>query len=122
MSSLVTLFLMVLLQDIGNICLSHGMHSVGPVAMGFHVLANPWVVLGVAFLIGHFFFYLRALSLFELSYILPMTALSYLSTALLSLWILGETISVSRWLGIGVICVGVFFVGLSERRQTETAQ
>lgn len=131
MNGLVVLFLMVLLQDIGNICLSRGMHLVGQmsaghsavwIAIGVHGLANPWVVLGVAFLIAHFFFYLKALSKFELSYILPMTALSYLSTALLSLWMLGETISASRWLGIGVICVGIFFVGLSERQKMEPAQ
>jgi len=47
----------------------------------------------------------------DYSYVQPATSLSYLSIAILSYLVLGETISPLRWLGVTVICVGVLLVG-----------
>ena len=103
-------------EVVGNSCLSHGMRLVGEVHL-LRALANPWVIVGILLLIGYFLSFLAALSRMELSYVLPMTASGYVLTTLVAWRVLGETVSVSRWLGTALICAGVAFVGLSERRR-----
>ncbi len=102
------------------------MHQIGPlewihpeafVAMAIHIFSNLCVVLGVAFLLCYFLFYLTALSRMELSYVLPMTASSYVFTAVVAWSLLGETISVTRWIGTCLICCGILLVNRSERRK-----
>ena len=131
MKNFLIILLIVLFEVIGNSCLSHGMRLVGSVsvvsfsalwATGVRVLMNPWVVVGVVFLIGYFLSFLAALSRLELSYVLPMTASGYAFTAFSAWGLLGETISASRWWGTGLICMGVVFVGLSEHRKVGPIQ
>jgi len=119
------LLLIVSFEVLGNSCLSHGMRLVGEInptslpavlVVGPRLLKNPWVVLGVILLIGYFLSFLTALSRLELSYVLPMTASGYVLTTLVAWQLLGESISVSRWLGTCLISVGRSVVGLSERR------
>jgi drug/metabolite transporter (DMT)-like permease len=47
----------------------------------------------------------------DYSYVQPATSLSYFSITVLSYFLLGEIISPLRWLGVTVICLGVFLVG-----------
>ena len=54
-----------------------------------------------------------ALSKAELSHIYPFMALSYVLIALFSLWLFNENVTALRWLGIALICIGVFFVARS---------
>ena len=114
---------MIFFEVFGNICLSHGMRQLGPVELTqlsiFFVtlgrmVGNPWVLTGVAFLILYFIAYLEALSRLELSYVLPLTASSYLVTTLISASVLHEVVSVTRWLGTSAICVGILLVGRSQ--------
>jgi len=116
----------VVLQVLGNVSLSRGMRLVGRVSLaspatlmagGIHALTNPWILLGIAFLIAYFLCYLAALSRLELSYVLPMTSSNYVLTALLASWTLGETLSATRWLGTCMICGGILLVGLSQRKK-----
>jgi drug/metabolite transporter (DMT)-like permease len=73
-------------------------------------LKNPWVVSGIVLLIGFFASYLTALSWADLSFVIPLTAFSYVVVALLSRFWLHETISIYRWAGIALIVCGVGFV------------
>jgi drug/metabolite transporter (DMT)-like permease len=57
--------------------------------------------------------WILALSKSELSYIYPVAALSYVFVALLSFLIFHEDVTLLRWLGIAVICLGVFLVSRS---------
>ena len=125
MKNFVVLALVVVLQVIGNVLLSRGMRQVGrageltPLQFALHTVSNPWVWLGVGLLIAFFGLYLTALSRLELSFVLPMTAATYVLTALFSWLILHEAISPVRWTGTVAVTVGILLVGASERRGTE---
>jgi drug/metabolite transporter (DMT)-like permease len=99
----------------GDAMLSHGMKQVGAVSIHhlqgviFAVL-NPWVALGILFLLGFFATYTNALSWADLTYVMPATALGYVLLALVARFVLHEHISPLRWIGIVLITSGVGFV------------
>lgn len=126
MKNFVILTLVVVFQVIGNLLLSHGMRTVGEIdhlsgpallAYGLKTASNPYVLFGVALLIAFFAMYLTALSRLELSYVLPMTASTYVLTALLAWLVLGESVSIQRWLGTITVSIGIIIVGEGERRK-----
>lgn len=109
--------LTVVSNVIGNSALTHGMQQAGdmgnsPLAM-IAVLFHPWVAFGVSLLIIWTLSHMALLSWADLSYVLPVTAVGYVLTALSGLLILGETITGTRWLGILLITAGVTLVGLT---------
>jgi transporter family protein len=119
----ILLLSLIVSQVFGNIWLSRGMRQVGEIrtfdpltllAVGLQVLTNSWIWLGIVCLIIALLLYLNALSRLELSYVLPITALSYGLNALFANFILGETISPNRWIGTSIITIGVVLVSLSE--------
>jgi len=57
--------------------------------------------------------WLLAVSRAQLSFVCPFMALSYVLVALFSLVIFKEDVTTLRWLGIMVICLGVFLVSRS---------
>ena len=71
---------------------------------------NPWVLAGIGLLILFFGSYLTALSWADLTYVLPATAVGYVVLALLARFFLHEHVSLTRWMGIALITVGVGFV------------
>ncbi len=126
MKTKLTLAVIIFSSAFGNVFLSKGMKQLGDIAhqppwqiARSAVLAffNPWVAAGVALLALFFFSYLAALSWVDLSYVLPATAPSYLLTAGLSYWLLGEQISAWRWLGTVLIVAGVLLVVRDEKRE-----
>jgi drug/metabolite transporter (DMT)-like permease len=99
----------------GDVCLSRGMRDFGAVTASnwrllFTAIANPWIIGGICLLILFFCSYLSALSWADLSFVSPATALSYILMALLAKFFLRENVTSSRWLGIGLIVIGVGFV------------
>ena len=99
----------------GDSMLSHGMKQTGSISLHhlqgviFAVL-NPWVALGILFLLAFFATYTNALSWADLTYVMPATALGYVLLALVARFVLHEHISPLRWLGIVLITSGVGFV------------
>src|SRR5260370_15951196 len=94
---------------------SHGMKQVGAISLHhlqsvFLAVANPWVALGILFLLGFFAAYMTALSWADLTYVLPATSLGYVLLALMAKFLLHEQVTTTRWLGIGLISAGVGFV------------
>ncbi|MBZ5612612.1 MAG: DMT family transporter [Acidobacteriia bacterium] len=73
-------------------------------------ILNPWVALGILFLLTFFACYMSALSWADLTYVLPATSLAYVLVALVGHFRLHEEISATRWLGIALITAGVGFV------------
>jgi transporter family protein len=119
------LYFIVALQVLGNASLSHGMRHIGTIevlspaglfSFSMRTITNPWVLSGVAMLIGFFVFYLAALSRLDLSYVLPITASSYIMTAILAWLLLGEHIYAKRWAGTLLVSIGIVLVRRSEQK------
>jgi drug/metabolite transporter (DMT)-like permease len=100
---------------LGDSCLSRGMAHLPPITLAhpftlIQAVFTPWIVLGIALLIGYFASYLTALSWADLSFVMPAAALGNVVIALLSRFWLHEPISLMRWAGIVLITIGVGFV------------
>ena len=104
-----------LFSPIGDSLLSQGMKQVGSISLAHlsHVvlaITNPWVALGIFFLLAFFSCYVVALSWADLTYVLPATSVGYVLLAFIAKYHLHEQITTSRWLGIILITAGVGFV------------
>ena len=105
----------IFFASIGDALLSYGMKQVGSISFAHPfalILAvfNPWVAVGILFLLGFFASYLTALSWADLTYVLPATSLGYVFMAVIAKFALHEQVSLMRWLGIMLISAGVGFV------------
>lgn len=110
----------VILGPLGNIFLGKAMKGVGSLNSGrildllpiaARILTSGYIWLGVGCLLGFFLAHMLLLTWADYSYVQPATSLSYLTISVLSYFILGEAISPLRWVGVLVICLGVFLVG-----------
>jgi drug/metabolite transporter (DMT)-like permease len=105
----------VFCSSFGNVMLSRGMHQIGNITLAnwtglFTALFNPWVVLGTLLLIGFMTCWMNALSWADLTYVLPASAFGYIVTAMLARFVLHETVTSKRWIGVLLITAGVGFV------------
>ena len=108
----------ILSNVLGNFFLSRGMRSPEPPGVFLAVFLDPWVMLGVSLLILWMLARMTLLSWADLTYVLPVTALGYVLTALMGRVFLGEHVSLGRWAGIALIVGGVFLVGNTPIRTT----
>ena len=125
------ILIMVLFGPLGNTLLGKGMKSVGSAAdwapaqlphILLEILTSPYVWLGVGSLLTFFVAYMLILSWADFSFVQPASSVAYLVVALLGYFYLGEKITVLRWAGIAVICLGVLVVGQTPPRTTEARQ
>ncbi len=117
----------ILANVLGNFFLSRGLRggefapSLSPLTY-LRAFLDPWVVLGVSLLILWMLSRMTLLSWADLSYVLPVTALGYVLTALMGRLFLAEHVSLGRWAGIGLIMGGVLLVGNTPVRTTKGRQ
>ena len=105
------LILVVILSNVaGNLLLSLGLKS--PAGAW-----SPLVFAGVALLILWTLSRMTLMSWADLSYILPVTAIGYVLSAMAGKVFLSEQISLLRWCGTLLIVTGIVLVG---RTQAET--
>jgi uncharacterized membrane protein len=107
----------------GNFSLSMGMKQVGETVSAsplpyLHALLNPWVITGVVLLALWLISNLSLLSWADLSFVLPITAVAYVITAILGRVVLDEHVSTVRWAGIVLIMTGAVIVGRTSPRTT----
>ena len=100
---------------VGDSLLSYGMKQVGNISLHhignlFLAITNPWVAIGIFFLLGFFASYMTALSWADLTYVLPASSLGYVLLALIAKFALHENVSAMRWAGIVLVSCGVGFV------------
>lgn len=121
----VLIVVIVIFSPLGNVLLGKGMKTVGSAknwsfADLLHVfgqtITNGYIWLGMFSLLTFLIAYMLILSWADYSFVQPSTSLSYLTVALLSHFLLQEVISPLRWLGVLVICTGVFVVGRTHPR------
>ena len=73
-------------------------------------LLDPWVLLSLGLAVLAALSWIAALSRLSLGAAYPFMSLSFVLVALLSALVLGESISVMRWAGIGVVVGGLILV------------
>jgi uncharacterized membrane protein len=110
----------VLCVSVGEGLLAMGMKRVGAsdlagVRFVFAAASNTHVIVGTLLMMVFFGLYSLALSWADFSFVLPLTATSYLFGAVFAHYIIHETVTPTRWLGTLIIMAGVVVVGLGER-------
>jgi len=122
------ILIMIIAGPLGNVLLGKGMQGVGTTDIAsvselLHVVGSVFmsrtIWLGVASLLTFFVANLLVLSWADYSFVQPASSMAYGVVALLSVFVLGETVSPLRWAGIAIICMGVFIVGRTHPRTTE---
>lgn len=130
LKSYLMVLVMILAGPMGNLMLSKGMKKIGKITtnvsspedllhMLARVLSSGTIWLGIASLLTFFVAYMLVLSWADYSFVQPTSAVAYAVVALLATLMLGEVVSPLRWLGIGIICLGVLVVGHTNPRTTE---
>lgn len=122
---LLTMLLAVLFVSVGETLLSKGMKQSNHIMGGAWeqvrgILVNGYVITGTLLMAGYFGLYMLALRWADLSFVLPITALSYLMGAALAHYYLHESVTPTRWFGALVIVLGVIIVSLGEKGAPRT--
>jgi len=117
-------FLIVVAGTFGEMCISRAMKEAGEVhdfrpsallQVAAQVARIKWVWIGLALMTLAFFALLGVLSVENVSFVVPVTALSYLAGGVGGMLFLGERLDRSRWAGILLVCLGVAIVILSRK-------
>ncbi|MCD6419491.1 MAG: EamA family transporter [Synergistetes bacterium] len=124
MNPVIMILICVGLLSAGELLLKKGMLAINDVSlyskgiMGLvysftYIFSNIYVFSGF-FLIGiSSLIWLMILSKVELSYAYPMVSMGYVLVAILSWILFKENLSIVRWLGIAMICGGVYLISRS---------
>lgn len=109
----------VLAGTAGEVAVTRAMKQIGEVRH-FHpwallavlgrALRVRWMWLGLSLLALAFFSLLALLSWENVSFVVPLTALSYVVGALMAKLFLGEEVDQIRWMGVLLVVVGVVLV------------
>jgi drug/metabolite transporter (DMT)-like permease len=117
--SVVAVVIGVVLASFAQLAMKRGLERVGAMQFGaglgqklVQMATSPLVILGLAMYAVSSIFYLFALSREDLSFVYPILALNFMFVALLSRYILHETISPLRLAGIVVVAAGVSLVAV----------
>lgn len=112
MKTFVVVLLATLCAASGEALLSVGMKQVGDLSAHgagrmLTMFGNPRVVVGVVLMGAFFGLYSAALSWADLSFVQPLTAMTFVFGALFARFWIGEQVSGWRWAGIALIVAGV---------------
>jgi drug/metabolite transporter (DMT)-like permease len=123
MKTALMIALVVLGSSGGEVFIARGMREVGEfstlqpgalVSMIKRVLGNKYFLAGVFLMAVGYFALLGALSGADLSLTVPATSISFAIKTASAKFYLKERISLVRWAGILLVCVGVVLVSLPE--------
>lgn len=121
----------LVLEATGVVHLSRGLKEIGEPArvavpeilrlLG-RGLTNRNILLGVAFEAGFFGCLLFLMSRADVSFIWPLTALSFVATTLAAKFWLHEQVSGLRWCGVALILLGAALITWSEKAKRPQAR
>lgn len=117
-------------ESTGVILLKKGMTHIGELhgynaAELFRVfkagLISPQILLGVFFEAVFFACLLLLMSKSDISFLWPLTALSFVFATFAAMIFLGETVSWVRWVGVALIMIGAAFITYSQHAREKPA-
>lgn len=121
------LLVFIFLRPFGNLSLAWGtkhfpqVFSLHP-SVYIRAMLDPFVALGIAMLILALLTRMALLSLADLSFILPVTAVGYVLSALFGKVFLHETVTMQQWVGTVLIFMGTALVGSTAQNTTKYAE
>jgi drug/metabolite transporter (DMT)-like permease len=107
----------------GELCLTRAMKTIGEVQdfrplsllhVFWRALQVGWMWVALLLMTTGFFALLAMLSLENVSFVVPVTALSYAAGALGGKFFLGEQVAPLRWAGVLLVCIGVTLVWIGK--------
>ena len=85
-----------------------------PLASLMALALNPYLLSWIFFAGISAALWIFVVSRFELSFAFPIsTTLSYVLILILSWWLFGEQMPVTRWIGVVLMCAGIFMAAQS---------
>jgi multidrug transporter EmrE-like cation transporter len=119
--SLALALLAILLSTVGQLLLKAGTNAVGAFAfsldnvlpVGLRLALEPRIVGGIGCYVVSLVLWIMALSRSDVSVVYPLVSIGFVLNAVFAWWLLGESLSAMRMLGIGVIILGVMLVARS---------
>jgi uncharacterized membrane protein len=127
---LLILIVGLVFESTGVILLKKGMTHIGDLnghtaAEIFRVVkagtTNSQILLGVFFEALFFLCLLILMSKSEISFLWPLTALSFVFATFAAMWFLGEQVSATRWIGVILIMIGAAFISYSQHAKEKPA-
>jgi ceramide glucosyltransferase len=120
MKTFLLLATLIVFSSLGEILSARGMKQVGELSFRPRLLlkslgrifTNRNLFAGVACLAFSFFAFLSLLSYADLSYVVPLTAVGYITNTIGSKFLLHEKISAARWWGTVLVTFGVAIISL----------
>jgi len=121
MKTVILIAMMVLADSAGDVFLTRGMKQVGEISIvnpkalltiGTKVISNKSFLSGVFFMTVTFVSFLIVISWADLSLVFPAKSLVYVLSTLGAKFFLEETVTVQRWTGIALVCLGVTLTSL----------
>ncbi len=121
---LLILFIGLVFESTGVVFLKKGMNSIGEVptvnaAAIVRVVkagaTNPQILLGMFFEALFFFCLLILMARSDISFLWPLTALSFVFATFAAIWFLHERVSGCRWAGVVFIMIGAALISYSEQ-------
>jgi multidrug transporter EmrE-like cation transporter len=112
------LFTAVVLNTAAQLLLKAGTNALGVLSLGggqwgstlARMAVQPHFLAGIAIYMVSLVIWIVGLSRVPVSIAFPLLSLGYVLNAAAAWWLFGETLSMSKWLGIGFIVLGVWLV------------
>lgn len=114
--NLIDILVSIFMGAIGQTILKLGANKLGNLSLSFktiikdviNILMIPEILIGLILFGGSFLLWIKVLTKSDLSYAYPMVSLGYIVVALLSKFLLHETFTVNKIIGVVMIISGVF--------------
>ncbi len=129
MKLLLVLMVGLVFESTGVVMLKKGMTKIGDLngitaAEVLRVVksgaTSPQILGGVFFEALFFLCLLLLMSKSDISFLWPLTGLSFVFATFAAIIFLGESVSVARWLGVILIVIGAGFISYSEHAKPKT--
>src|SRR5256885_9157231 len=128
---LLILLIGLIVESAGVVLLKKGMIQIGdPGPFSVQNVArilksgatNSRILAGVLFEALFFATLLLLMSKSDISFLWPLTGLSFVFATFAAIWFLGEQVSVVRWAGVVLIMIGAVLISYSEQSKPKSPQ
>ena len=125
---LIILLIGLVFESTGVVLLKKGMTGIGEVRtvtvpeiirVTKAGITNPQILLGIFFEALFFICLLILMARSEISFLWPLTGLSFVFATLAAVWFLHEQVSSIRWLGVVLIMMGAALISYSEQHKAK---